>query len=314
MTDKTIKYLGIDISKKWIDVCYGDKGKVKRIAMKKSSINSFIKKHFEENEAVLAVLESTGGYEVLPAKCLESFGIKVHIAHPNKVVSFAKAMRCLAKTDAIDAKVLKAYGAFIKDDDIRGLPSDQDLELNALSSRLGQLKETHHQEACRLGLVKDKILKSSSERMLKYLKKEIEKIEQHMMAIINEDKVLANKFDILTSMPGIGANTACCIVCDLPEIGRINNKEIAALVGVAPITNQSGMKSGYSAIKYGRSKVRKTLYMAALVATRFNSRMKDFYNRLLENGKIKKVAIVAVMRKMLVTLNAMVKKNMQFSA
>lgn len=297
-------YCGIDVSKEWLD--FSLENNVFRVKQDKLQIKKFIRKYLQAKASVLCVLESTGGYEHLVSGCLVEAGISVHVAHPNKVVAFAKAKGRLAKTDRIDAKILAEYGEFIQGHELRSPSSKAQLALQELSSRLAQLKMSRHQEGCRLGIVKTPKVRRSLEIMLKALDKQICELEEAILDAIKQDELLKKQFDILQSMKGVGKTLALVILADLPEIGALNKKQIAALVGVAPITKQSGNWHGAATTKYGRATVRKVLYMAALVASRYNEKMRQFYERLIANGKPKKVALVAVMRKMIVTLNAMI--------
>jgi|ERR1700733_1345335 len=194
------KYWGIDVSKEWVDIAI--ENKVYRIAQDKEPMISFVKEHFKESTHVLAVLESTGGYEKLIARTLEELGIKVHIAHPNKVVAFAKARGRLAKTDKIDAHLLAAYGRFVQEIEvIKGLKSPAQEALEELSARLTQLKEMHHQEACRMGMPLGKAVKTSHEKMLCTLAKEIKNIQEQIEKLIQEDAQTKAKYDVIRSSP-----------------------------------------------------------------------------------------------------------------
>lgn len=311
--EQTLKQVwGIDVSKSWLDISINKK--VTRIDQVEKSIKSFIKAHTGSSKPDLVVLESTGGYEKLAMNCLRKAGILVHIAHPNRVRDYAKAKGCLAKTDKLDANVLEEYGHFVDPKCIRELPGDVEQELNALNSRLVQLKEMRHQECCRLGVVRDKQIKKSHQSMIKILDRKIEAIEGYLRKIIASERALSEKYKLLRSMKGVGDVLATTLIAELPELGKLTKKEVAALVRVAPLTRQSGKKTGKARTQYGRHAVRKVLYMAALVAAHHNPKMKVFYKRLLDNGKLKKVALVAVMRKMIVTLNAMVKTETAFVA
>ena len=300
-------FWGIDVSKEWIDISVGNQAH--RVNQTKKDINQFIKKKIKLGIPSLAVLESTGGYEILAADLLNKSGVTVHIAHPNRVRNFAKAKGYLAKTDRIDAMVLAQYGAFIEPKDIRDLPSKLQRQLSELSSRLTQLKGMHHQESCRSNMANYKTVKQSHKKILTLLDKQMESIEKEMMSLIQNEKDLIEKYNLLQSMKGVGTKLALSLIADLPELGKASKKEIAALVGVAPIINESGKQRGRSMIRHGRHTVRKMLYMGALSAVRHDETMKEFYNRLLAKGKAKKVALVAVMRKMLVVMNVMVTKN-----
>lgn len=304
-------YWGIDVSKGWIDVATGIQ--VIRVEQTEKAIKAFIKKYKVEVEKKLAVLESTGGYEQLTIRCLSEEGFVVHVAHSNKVKAFAKAKGRLAKSDKIDAKLLREYGSFIQSDEIKALPTALQNELGLLGARLEQLKEMHHQESCRLGIAAEKVVKKSINGILSLLKKQIEIIIDTLVALINSNAELKEKYELLCSMKGVGPILAMKLITDLPELGEANKKEIAALVGVAPITNESGQKIGKATTKYGRFGVRKILYMGALTASRYNPKLKMFYKKLIDAGKPPKVALVAVMRKMIVILNAMIQSRKAFS-
>lgn len=303
-------YWGIDISKNWLDISISDQ--VIRIDQKKEAIQQFVASKQGKENTTLIVLENTGGYEQLAVECFSEKGFIVHIAHPNKVKAFARAKGRLAKTDAIDAKLLGEYGRFIDISEIRNLPSKTERKLRSLGARLEELKEMHHQESCRLGIVSEPITKKSIHSILRILKKEIALIEKEALEIIKASPELKEKYDLLRTMKGVGPVLSLTLICSLPELGVANKKEIAALVGVAPITNQSGQRNGKAMTRFGRHNVRRVLYMSALVASRHNKKFMYFYKKLVDAGKPKKVALVAVMRKMLVILNTMIMKKTAF--
>jgi transposase len=303
-------YWGVDISKNWLDIAIGNQ--VVRLDQTKKVIEDFLIRHKGVEQKTLIVLESTGGYEQLAVDCFSEKGFTVHIAHPSRVKSFARAKGKLAKTDIIDAKLLGEYGRFIDISEIRSLPSKTERKLRSLGSRLEELKEIHHQESCRLGIVSEPITKKSISSILRAVKKEIALIEREALEVIKASSELKEKYDLLRTMKGVGPVLALTLICSLPELGIANKKEIAALVGVAPITNQSGQKTGKAMTRFGRHNVRRILYMGALVACRYNEKFKHFYKKLVEAGKAKKVAIVAVMRKMLVILNSMIMTKTAF--
>ncbi|MEI6628021.1 MAG: transposase [Alphaproteobacteria bacterium] len=236
-------------------------------------------------------------------------GIAVHIAHPNQVVAFMKAKNRLAKTDAIDARLLSQFGAFLTLEQIRAPLSEKHYQLQHLGARLNQLKSLLHEEHCRQHHpnMTDPFLKDTFNEVVYVIEKKIKDVQNVMLSLVQADKDLKEKFEILQSMPGIGELSVLNILADLPEIGELSKGKIASLVGVAPITQQSRKMQGQSHIRYGRGDLRKVLYMGALVACRYNPIMKAFYERLCAKGKPKKVGIIAVLRKMLITLNAMIK-------
>jgi len=303
------EYWGIDVSKNWLDIAIGDKAF--RVEQNKKSIKEFVNFHKKVN--TLAVLESTGGYEKPMARYLEKSGVVVHIAHPNKVVAFAKAKGRLAKTDKIDAHLLKEYGKFINPNEIKKYITEKQEELELLGARLEQLKELHHQEICRAGIALSPLIKKSLKKTTMLIESQIKTIGKAIIAIIDSDPGLKEKYNLLRSMKGVGDVLSIALMTSLPELGEANKKEIAALVGVAPITKESGQKIGKASIRYGRPNVRRVLYMGALTACRYNLKFKDFYEKLVKAGKPKKVAIVAVMRKMIVTLNAMAQTKTYFN-
>jgi transposase len=297
-------FCGVDVSKEWIDIAL-DKI-VTQLPQDRKLIIGFIKKYFNQPNKSLVVLESTGGYELLAAECFDEMGVTVHIAHPNRVRAFAKAKGRLAKNDRLDAITLSEYGRFIDPSDIRPLRSKLLIKLSGLNSRLGQLKELHHKEACRLGTARIVEVKQTHKEMLKLLAKQIICIEIQMIALIKSEPELAEKYTRLQTMVGVGPTLALTLIAELPELGDANKKEIAALAGVAPITKDSGKQRGRAITQNGRNSLRKILYMGALSAIRYDKKIKEFYQRLINSGKAKKVGIVAVMRKMLVTMNAMI--------
>lgn len=303
-------FWGIDVSKNWLDIATHKT--VIRIDQTRESLENFLNQNSINETNTLITLESTGGYEQLAVDYFSEKGFTIHVAHPTKVKAFARAKGRLAKTDHIDAKLLCEYGRFIELSEIRDLPTKMTRELHALGSRLEQLKEMHHQESCRQGIASESLTKRSIKMMLKVIKNELKQIEAEMLEKIKTSPELKEKYDLLRTMKGVGPMLALALISCVPELGITNKKEIAALIGVAPITNQSGQKTGRAITRYGRHGVRKILYMGALVACKHNEKLKIFYKKLVDAGKPKKVAIVAVMRRMLVILNAMIMRKRPF--
>jgi transposase len=304
-------FIGIDVSKEWVDIAVG--ANCFRVVQQAEDLDIKIQAVREYNP-LLCVVESTGGYERLIVERLQHAGLNVHIAHPSRVRSFARARGLLAKTDKLDAYMLSAYGAFIGEEAVLAKTCAQQQKLADLQARQEQLKSMLHAETCRLGNKIAKEVKVDIKGMIRVLKTRIKSLVKDIQAIIKEDKALKHKQDLLLSMKGVGKVTAQTLLIDLPELGKLSNKQIASLVGVAPMNQDSGKKRGYARIQHGRHGVRRTLYMAALVAARFNPQLKIFYERLVARGKPKKVALVAVMRKMLGTLSAMVRNNIAWKS
>jgi transposase len=262
----------------------------------------------QKHKVTMVFMESTGGYEMMLAYSLQQAGLAVCIVNPQRVRAFARAMGILAKTDAIDARVITDYGATIKNP----IPTQIDLEeqrLKALVARREQLIDMRTAENNRCEHLADRTVEKSIQMLLKTIEKELEKVEQAIRDYIASKPELVRTCEIVQSATGIGETTAAMLVSDLPELGRLNKREIAALVGLAPFNRDSGQKQGKRRTGGGRYKVRAKLFLPTLVATRHNPKIRAFYLRLLENGKSKMVAIIACMRKLLVILNTMVKKN-----
>lgn len=304
-----VGFIGIDVSKEWMDIAI--EGICSRIAQDKEVIDEKIKE-IKNAAPRLCVVESTGGHERLIVDRLQTAGLKVHIAHPSRVRSFAKAKGYLAKTDRLDAFVLSAYGAFVGEDAVLAKADKKQQELSDLQARYEQLKEMLHAENCRLGNPVHKKIKSDIKRSIVFLKERLKLIECDIQAMVERDEELNERSKLLLSMKGVGPITSQALLIGLPELGALSRKEVASLVGVAPVVQESGKKRSNSRIQQGRGHVRRTLYMAALVAVRYNKPMKEFYERLRGAGKPAKVAIVAVMRKMLVTLNAMIRDGLEW--
>jgi transposase len=303
-------FIGCDISKEWIDVAVEKKSL--RIHQTEKDLKKFIQNHILPLHNVLVIFESTGGHEKLLESLLRDVNISFHKAHPNKVFHFAKANSRLAKTDKIDAKILKEYGEIMKCEATKPR-SEKQMYLSSIQSRLAQLKALHQEERCRLQApYLDKVSKKSIQTVLKCLENQIEKLEEEAKNITQSDQELAKKSALLQSVPGIGKKISSVLLGLMPELGIIENKSIAALAGLAPITKESGKKKGYASIGTGRIAVRKAMYMAALVAMSHNKKMKTFYQKLIEKGKKPKVALIAVARKMLTILNTLVKKGISW--
>lgn len=306
-------FIGIDVSKNKLDISV--RAKHYKINNNTHAITNFIKKELRELNANirLCVVESTGGYEKLVMKLLQYAGIKVHRAHPNKVYAFAKVKGHFAKTDKLDATLLEQYAAFVGDHE------QGDAIVSAAQEELKALKAIEIDLQASIAANKNRIQHLQG-RALAYLKQQIKFCENQLKQIrtamdklIEQDEDLAKRRAIISSYKGVGKRVSSMLLINLPELGKLNNKQIAALIGVAPKTNESGRKVFRAHIQGGRFAVRHALYMSALVASRYNERIKVFYERLLVAGKAPKIALVAVMRKIIVCLNAMLKNNSFFA-
>jgi transposase len=253
----------------------------------------------------LTVFESTGGYELLAASLLVEAGLAVVIVNPRQVRNFAKATGILAKTDAIDARVIARFAEAVKPD-VRPLKDQATSDLTALVTRRRQIVEMIVAESNRLKLANKRNKKDIKDH-IRWLEKRLDKIETDIGKTIQNSPIWRCKDNILRSVPGIGPITSATLICDLPELGVLSSKKIAMLAGLAPLNCDSGKYKGRRRIWGGRASVRSGLYMATIAAIRCNPAIKEFYQRLIAAGKCHKVAATACMRKLLIIVNAMLR-------
>jgi transposase len=253
----------------------------------------------------LIVVESTGGLEYLLLAELCTAHLPVALVNPGRVREFAKSVGVLAKTDKLDARLLARFGQATRPAPTQ-LPSEAERFLSALVARRRQLIDMRTAESNRLSST-HATLRQHIQTHLDWLNVEIRQLEAQVDQCIQAQPAFQQKDEILRSAPGVGKVTAAILVSDLPELGQLDRKRIAALVGVAPFNHDSGFRRGQRRIKGGRPAIRTVLYMATVSAVRFNPVIKTFYERLLSQGKLKKVALIACMRKLLTILNAMIR-------
>jgi transposase len=304
--------MGIDVSKSTLDIFWENKSY--KISNDAQSIEKFIKDEIKSGQNLLCVLESTGGYEKLIAKKLDAANLKIHIAHPNRVHSFAKACNHFAKTDKLDAMLLHKYALFIFDEtkgDILLEPRHQ--EISELRRLAKCYEDNLHADQCRLKQMSN-VCTNHLNKSIKFYKENLEEIQKEIDDRINSIPDLKDKKKLMISLKGIGQKIASVLIAELPELGKLTRARIASLVGVAPKTNQSGTKEHKAHIFGGRFYVRKAIYMAALVAIRHDSEAKEIYEKMLQNQKPKKVAIVAIMRRIVIALNSMLRKGEKYEA
>lgn len=305
-TSATQTYVGIDVSKDRLDAA--SRGVEARFSMANTAAGiADLVKRVAKLKPVLVVLEATGGLELAAVTALAAAGLPVVVVNPRQVRDFAKSTGQLAKTDAIDAAILAHFGEAVRPEP-RPLPEASTRELNALLQRRRQLIEMLVAEQNRLRSASS-IVRESVEQHVAYLKRLLKETDDDMSRAVRESPVWRETDEILQSAPGIGKVTARTLEASLPELGRLSGKQISKLVGVAPLNNDSGTKRGQRHIFGGRAHVRAALYMAALVAVQRNPVIREFYEHLLKEGKAKKVALTACMRKLLTMLNAMVKNK-----
>ena len=306
-------HVGIDVSKRTLDVCLlpSEAGEVFTLANDQEGLEELLSR-LEGVCVELVVLEATGRYERLAASSIASAGIAVAVVNPRQARDFAKAIGKLAKTDRIDAFVLARFARAVEPE-ASAIPDKDAIALQVILARRRQLIEMLTAENNRLKMVlANKSLAKRIRAHIEWLEKEISRTDSDLDDAIENNATFQANEALLRSVPGVGRVLARTLMAELPELGTLTHKRLSALVGVAPFNRDSGQGSGKREVWGGRAPVRATLYMAALVATRYNPQIKDFYERLLEAGKPKKVALVVCMRKLLSILNALMRDRVMW--
>lgn len=298
-------FIGIDVSKGHLDVHARPLGRTWRVTNDEAGIAGLVKELGDQKPA-LVVMEATGGYEAAAAAALAIAGIPLAVVNPRQVRDFAKALGKLAKTDALDAAVLAHFAEAVRPEP-RPLVDAQTEELRAQIARRRQLVEMVTAETNRMYACRSEKLRKRIYEHVKWLRKQLKDADDDIGRQLRETPVWRDKDDLLQSMPGVGPVLSRTLLADLPELGQLDRKKIAALVGVAPLNRDSGKMKGRRTTWGGRASVRGVLYMATLTATQYNPTLRATYQRLLAAGKAKKTALVACMRKMLVILNTMMR-------
>ncbi len=305
-----MRYVGIDVSSRWLDVAIHGDATV-RFAYDQDGLQQLQRVLLAESQVVV-VMEATGGLERTVSKVLADANLPVAIVNPRQIRAFARAMGRLAKTDSIDAQLIAGFGAAMKPP-LRQLSDAKERDLKDVEARRRQLREMIIAEGNRLRTASPAVGKQIR-RHLKWLEKEAKALDEALSATLAADPKLRGNARLLQTVPGVGPATSVSLLAGLPELGTLNRRRIASLVGVAPFNRDSGTRIGKRIVWGGRAHVRSALYMAALVATRYNPPMRAFYQRLLAAGKPKKVALVATMRKLLAVLNSMLRARTSWKA
>jgi transposase len=298
-------FIGIDVSKQRLDIHARPSGEEWSVTNDANGHSELVRK-LASLSPTLIVLEATGGYQSAVAAELGANALPVAVVNPRQVRDFAKATGRLAKTDAIDAAALAHFAESIRPEP-RPMPDDLTLELQALVTRRRQLIDMRTAESNRLETCRVMPVRRNIQKMINMLTKQIGKVDDDIDTTIKNSPLWREREDLLTSAIGVGTTTARTLLTQLPELGRLNRREVAALVGVAPFNDDSGQRRGTRRIRGGRSEVRSVLYMATIAAVRHNPPLQRMYQRLLSRGKLKKVALIACARKLLTVLNAMMK-------
>ena len=303
---ESLVFVGIDVSKERLDVAVRPTGEMWQVSHDSLGIGEVMER-LETLMPQLVVLEATGGVEMTLAGELAASGLHVAVVNPRQVRNFARATGKLAKTDALDAQVLAHFAEAMRPVS-RPLPDSDTRELAALVARRRQLVEMITAEKNRFRTAARRI-RPKVEEHIRWLEENLAELDRDLGDFIRSSPIWRDKDELLRSAPGVGPVLSMTLLSGLPELGSLNRGEIAALVGVAPFNRDSGTMRGKRKVWGGRPQVRAALYMAALVATRFNPVLRDFYQRLCMAGKPKKVALTACMRKLLTILNHMVRQN-----
>lgn len=302
--------IGIDVSKHSFDLALSDHARSRSFPYTTEGMRAAAR-YIQTLAPKQVVMESTGGYEQRLAYYLDQKGLPVAIVNPRRIRDFAKATGTMAKTDAIDAKIIARYAQTMQPV-LRPLPAKHIRQIKELNARKRQLIDMRTAEKNRIEHAHDPLIARSLKAVLRTLSREIEKTDAVIADLIAQDRELTEKAQRLQSVPGIGAATAAMLVSHLPELGQCNRREIAALVGVAPMNRDSGQFKGKRMTGGGRADVRTQLYMPTLVAIRHNPSIRMFYERKIAEGKKPMLAIMAAMRKLITILNTMCKKEQEW--
>ena len=308
-------FVGIDVAKAEVVVATRPTEERWTVENEERGVRTLVER-LRRDGATLIVLEATGGYELLCVAALAAASLPVVVVNPRQVRDVARATGQLAKTDRIDADILALFAERVRPD-VRALPDVDTQELEAVLARRRQLLEMLQAERNRLGQVFGRgktPVKKSLKAHIAYLEHELRMTDTDLGEMVRCSAAWRERDNLLQSVPGVGPVLSLTLLADLPELGRLSRREIAKLVGVAPLSRDSGTLRGRRFVQGGRASVRAVLYMAALVATKRNAAIRAFYARLLAAGKPKKLALVACMRKLLTIHNTMVRTGERWSA
>ncbi len=303
-------YVGIDVSKDKVDVALRPGEETWTVTQDEASLEELVMT-IKDIKPELVVLEATGGYETRVAAMIAVAGIPVSVVNPRQVRDFAKSTGKLAKTDRLDAQAIAHFAEAIKPE-VRYLADEESREIAAMMSRRRQLVEMMVAEKNRLHTCHPNLTAEIKEH-LEWMEQRLKALEEEIQKRIQKTDIWHKKDDLLRTVPGIGKVVSSTLLAELPELGKVNRKKIAALVGVAPLNRDSGKYKGRRGVWGGRAAVRSALYMATLSAIRFNPVIKTYYEKLLERGKLKSVALTACMHKLLTIINTMIAQSKPWS-
>jgi transposase len=300
-------FVGIDISKDRLDVHIQPTEESFSLAHDEAGLAEVVRR-LQVLAPELVVMEATGGDEITVAAALASAGLPVAVVNPRQIRDYARATGQVAKTDRLDARVIALFAAAVRPP-VRPLPDDQAQQLGEVTARRRQLVDMLGAEMNRRRMVRDSRLRERLNAHITWLEQAIREVDDDLRRLVRGSVLWRETDDLLRSAPGIGPVTSCTLIADLPELGQLGRRRIAALVGVAPFNRDSGKMRGRRLVSGGRASVRAVLYMATLSAIRHNPAIATFYQRLRAGGRPGKVALVAAMRKLLTILNAIVRER-----
>ena len=305
-------FVGVDLSRDRLDVFCLPQNKTLQFPNTPKGRKALVKAMLKCN-AQLVVMEATGGLELPVALALHAAGIACVWLNPRLMRHYARSLGKEAKTDAIDAQVLAHYAAERRPRP-QCPPSEKELQLQALARRHRQLVKILVAEKNHLSSEPDAKVRALIEQTIQGVQTQLAQVDEAIEHLVEDDEQWRQKRQLLTSVKGVGKQTAQVLLADLPELGTLSRKQAALLVGLAPLNDDSGRRSAPRRIRGGRTEVRNAIYIAALVASRFNHKIKTFYENLLAKGKPKKLALIACARKLLIMLNSILKNNRPFEA
>jgi transposase len=306
------RFVGIDVAKEHLDVHLHPGGEAFRLTHDEPGLQA-LGERLRASSPTLVVLEASGGYEVTVAATLAGAGLPVAVVNPRQIRDFGRATGQLAKTDRLDARTIALFAAAVRPAP-RPVPSAQADALGELVARRRQLVDMLGAELNRRRLLRDRRLQHHVDAHVAWLEEALRRLDHDLTTLIRSTPVWRETEDLLRSVPGIGAITALTLIADLPELGRLDRRRIAALVGLAPFARDSGAFRGRRMIRGGRAPIRRVLYMATLTAITRNPVIAAFYQRLLAAGRPSKVALTAAMRKLLTILNAMLRDRRRWQS
>jgi transposase len=309
-TNSTPIFVGIDVAKKHLDVHIRPGGSAFTVARDGAGLDDLTQR-LQSLAPELIVLEATGGFETVVTAALAGAKLPVLVVNPRQIRDFARACGQLAKTDSLDAAIIALFAERVRPA-LRPLPDEATVHLGELAARRRQLVEMIVAEGHRRRQARLKRVQKRLDAHTAWLQKELTSLDTDIDTAVRESAVWREQEDLLTSVPGVGKVVARTLLAELPELGQLDRRAVAALVGIAPMNRDSGQLRGTRSIRGGRSTVRAKLYMAALVGARFNPVIKSFYQRLLMAGKPRKVALVACMHKLLTILNAILRTRKEW--